>query len=92
MHALGHLAQERLGNGLVGGVVLEIDGNEKLLSLFVDIADIYTTLVGEENPISLKRKVSGTTGQDDWVERAVAVRYPKSRNTKRTNGAAQGDY
>jgi hypothetical protein len=49
----GDLLQESGSNLLVGGVLLEVDGNEKLLSLLVDIANIDTTLVGEENPIAL---------------------------------------
>jgi hypothetical protein len=49
----GDLLQESGSNLLVGGVLLEVDGNEKLLSLLVDIANIDTTLVGEEDPIAL---------------------------------------
>lgn len=58
MHTLGYLAQERAGNSLVGGELGKVDGNEELLSLLIDITDIDTTLVGEEDPIALKRKVS----------------------------------
>lgn len=56
MYTLGDLLQESGSNLLVGGILPEIDGDEELLSLLVDIADIYTTLVGEEDPITLKRK------------------------------------
>jgi hypothetical protein len=49
----GDLLQESGSNLLVGGVLLEVDGNKKLLSLLVDITDIDTTLVGEEDPIAL---------------------------------------
>jgi hypothetical protein len=49
----GDLLQESGSNLLVGGVLLEVDGNEKLLSLLVDITNIDTTLVGEEDPIAL---------------------------------------
>jgi hypothetical protein len=56
--ALGDLAQQRAGDGLVGRVVLEVDGDEKLLSLLIDITDINTTLVGEEDPVTLDRDVS----------------------------------
>ena len=56
MHTLGDLAQKRGSNLLVGWVLLEVDGNEKLLSLLVDITDIDTALVCEEDPITLKRK------------------------------------
>jgi len=55
VHALGDLAQKSLGDGLVGGVLLEVDGDEKLFSLLVDITNIDTTLVGEEDPVTLKR-------------------------------------
>lgn len=50
---LGDLAQESLGDLLVGGVLLEVDGNEQLLSLGVNITDVNTTLVGEEDPVTL---------------------------------------
>jgi hypothetical protein len=56
VHALGHLAQKCRGNGFVGGVLVEVDGNEKLFSLLVNIANVDTTLVSEEDPVTLKRK------------------------------------
>lgn len=62
MDALGDLAQQGAGDGLVGRVVLEVDGDEKLLSLLIDITNIDTTLVGEEDPITLKRDVSVEIG------------------------------
>jgi hypothetical protein len=55
---LGDLAQQGAGDGLVGRVVLEVDGDEKLLSLLINITDIDTTLVGEEDPVTLERSVS----------------------------------
>jgi hypothetical protein len=51
--ALGDLAQQGRGDLLVGGVLGKIDGDEELLSLLIDIADIDTTLVGEEDPVAL---------------------------------------
>jgi len=51
---LGHLGQQCGGNLLVGGVVLEVHGDEQLLSLGVNITDVDTTLVGEENPVTLE--------------------------------------
>ena len=54
MHTPGDLAEERGGNLLVGGVFREIDGNEELLGLLVDITNIDTTFVGEENPVALR--------------------------------------
>ncbi len=53
MDALGHLLQQGGGDLLVGGVLCEVDGDEELLGLGVDIADINTTLVGEQNPVAL---------------------------------------
>lgn len=51
---LGDLAQQSRGNLLVGGVLREVNGDEKLLSLLVDITNIDTTLVGEEDPVALR--------------------------------------
>ena len=58
MDTLGDLAQQGAGDGLVGRVVLEVDGDKKLLSLLINITDIDTTLVGEEDPVTLERSVS----------------------------------
>jgi len=55
VHTLGDLLQESGSNLLVRRELLEVDGNEKLLSLLVDITNVNTTLVGEEDPITLKR-------------------------------------
>ncbi len=55
MNTLRNLLQESGSNLLVGRVLLEVDGDEKLLSLLINITDIDTTLVGEEDPITLKR-------------------------------------
>lgn len=53
MYALGDFLQEGRGNFLVRGVLLEVDGNEKLLSLLINITNIDTTLMGEEDPVTL---------------------------------------
>jgi hypothetical protein len=53
VHTAGHLLQQRGGDLLVGGVVLEVDGDEELLRLRIDITDVDTTLVGEEDPVAL---------------------------------------
>jgi hypothetical protein len=50
---LGHLGQQGGGDLLVGGVVLEVHGDEQLLSLGVNITDVDTTLVGKEDPVTL---------------------------------------
>lgn len=53
MQALGDVLEERRGNLLVRRVFRQVDGDQQLLSLCVDIANINTTLVGEENPVAL---------------------------------------
>ena len=53
MDTLGDLLKESSSDLLVGGVLSEVDGDQELLSLSVDITDINTTLVGEENPVAL---------------------------------------
>lgn len=55
VNTLGNLLQESGSDLLVRRVLLQVDGDEKLLSLLVDITNIDTTLVGEEDPITLKR-------------------------------------
>ena len=50
---LGDLGQQGGGDLLVGGVVLEVHGDEQLLSLGINITDVDTTLVGEEDPVTL---------------------------------------
>jgi hypothetical protein len=62
VNTLGNLAQKSGSDLLVGWVLLEVDGNEKLLSLLVDITNIDTTLVGEEDPITLSAIVSKPIG------------------------------
>jgi hypothetical protein len=52
----GDLAEKALGDLLVAGVLLEVHGDEELLSLSVDIADLDTTLVVEQDPVALKGK------------------------------------
>lgn len=81
MHTLRHLFQKGGGDDLVGGIFPEVDGDEQLLSLLVDIADIDTALVGEEDPVALSRR-SVVGSDDDWHDGAIAERR-KSRNTKR---------
>jgi hypothetical protein len=58
VHTLGDLFQEGRGDFLIGWVQLEVDRNENLLSLFVDVSNIDTTLMGEENPVALIGNVS----------------------------------
>jgi hypothetical protein len=50
---LRNLLEESGSNLLVGGVLLEVDGDQDLLGLSIDITDINTTLVSEENPVTL---------------------------------------
>ena len=55
----GHLAEKALGDLLVAGVLLEVDGDQELLSLCVNITDLDTTLVVEENPVALNFELAG---------------------------------
>jgi hypothetical protein len=63
VYTLGNLLQESSGDLLVSGVLLQVNGNEELLSLLIDVTDIDTTLVGEEDPVTLSGKVSGEIGR-----------------------------
>lgn len=74
---LGHLAQESSSDLLVGGVLLQVDGDEKLLSLGVDITNVDTTLVGEKDPVTLTWCISIATPQ--------RRRAPIKRRRKKTN-------
>jgi hypothetical protein len=49
----GHLAEKALGNLLVAGVLLEIHGDQELLGLSINVTDLNTTLVVEEDPVAL---------------------------------------
>ena len=69
MYTLRNLAQEGGSDLLVGWVLLEVDGNEKLLSLLIDIANINTTLVGEEDPITLSDSQRSDRAMHDWRDR-----------------------
>ncbi len=53
MDALGHLLEESCRDLFVGWVFLEVDGNEDLLGLCVNVTNIDTTLVCEEDPVTL---------------------------------------
>jgi hypothetical protein len=70
--ALGDLLQQGGGNFLVGWVLLEVDGNEKLLGLLVDISNVDTTFVGEEDPVALRRSVSSEVDMIGGRSRARA--------------------
>jgi len=50
---LGNVPEECGSDLLVGGVLRQVDGDEELLSLGIDITNINTTLVREENPVTL---------------------------------------
>jgi hypothetical protein len=51
--ALGHLRQKSLCDLLIGRVLREVDGDEELLSLLIDVTNIDTTFVSEEDPVAL---------------------------------------
>ena len=86
MDTLGDLAQQCAGDGLVGWVVLEVDRDEQLLSLLVDITDIDTTLVGEEDPVTLDGDVSECIVDVIGESGAVAERHVKSRKIRVKGG------
>lgn len=54
MYSLRDILQEGLSQLLVCRELLEVDRDENFLGLFVDVADIDTTLVGEEDPVTLR--------------------------------------
>jgi hypothetical protein len=87
----GDLLQESGSNLLVGRVLLEIDGDEKLLSLLVDIANIDTTFVSEEDPIALEWEGQQRVGT---ISARSCDKRQRSRNTRvqgsdRKKGAAR---
>lgn len=53
VYTLGHLFEERRRNLFVGWVFREVDGNQKLLGLGVDITNINTSFVCEQDPVTL---------------------------------------
>jgi hypothetical protein len=53
VNALGDVLEERGSNLLVGRILGEVDRDKELLSLLVNVTDIDTTLVGEEDPVTL---------------------------------------
>lgn len=52
---LGNVLEECCGDFLVAGVLAEVDGNEELLGLGVNIADVDSSFMVEEDPIALER-------------------------------------
>lgn len=58
VNTLRDFLQERSSNLLIGGVLGKVDGNQELLSLSIDITNINTTLVGEEDPVALCTTIS----------------------------------
>lgn len=72
---LGHLVQQRSGNLLVGGVLLEVDGDEELLGLRVDITNVDTTLVSEEDPVALE-----TISPGSMIVAEMSINLPHARS------------
>lgn len=56
MDTLRNLLQESCSKLLVRGVLGKVNGNENLLSFGIDITNIDTSLVCEEDPIALERR------------------------------------
>jgi hypothetical protein len=64
---------------LMGGELGKVDGDQDLLGLFVDITNIDTTLVCEQNPVALKRK------------KRLAIRSGLSQSAPGISGANAGE-
>lgn len=54
MYALGDFAEETLSDLLVRGVLGEIDRDEELLGFGIDVTDVYTTFMVEQDPVALR--------------------------------------
>ena len=72
VHALWHLLQQGRSNLFVGWILSKVNRDEELLSFCVDITDIDTTLVSEEDPVALfggkvsvDTKIRGEGDDDD---------------------------
>lgn len=61
--ALGDFLEEGRCDLFVGGVLLQVNGDEELLSLLIYVANIDTALVCEQDPITLLNLVSVFSGQ-----------------------------
>jgi hypothetical protein len=57
VYALWYLFEESSRELFVRGIFLEVDWDEDFLGLSVNITNIYTTFVREENPIALRQKL-----------------------------------
>ena len=55
MDAFRNLLQEGCRNFLVRRVLGKVDGDEDLLGFGIDIANVDTSLVCKEDPVTLKR-------------------------------------
>jgi hypothetical protein len=62
VHALRYLLQQGRGDLFVGWIVGEVNRDEELLSFSVDITDVDTAFMSEEDPVAL------------LVERSVEVK------------------
>ena len=50
---LWHLLEERSSYLLVGWILREVDRDEELLGLGINVANVDSAFVGEENPVAL---------------------------------------
>jgi hypothetical protein len=92
---LGNLLQERCSKFLVRRVLGKVNGNENLLGFGIDITNVDTSLVCEEDPIALKGEDMVSTWHvidtySDWRKH----RLQKKINSRlaRTNGGDSGNY
>ena len=54
MDALGHLLEKCIGNLCIGRVFLQVNWDQELFCLRIDIANVDTAFVGEEDPVALE--------------------------------------
>jgi len=62
VHTLWNLLQESRSNFIVRRIFGEVNGNENLLGFGIDITNIDTSFVCEEDPITLEKGTSSARG------------------------------
>lgn len=92
---LRNLLQQSCSKLLVRRILGKVNWDENLLSFGIDITNINTSLVGEENPIALKREdmVSKEHVKDRrLIGGGWEVGVGKKSRLARANGAESGSY
>jgi hypothetical protein len=54
VHTLGDFLEECGSNLVVGGILCEIDGNEEFFGFGINVTNVNTALVREEDPVALE--------------------------------------